>query len=183
MRRIIVTLSALLLLIGLLGGGVASADKKHKHRKHDGKQLTLYADETSSTDVPSRGEEEPPQVGDRFLIVDTLYRDRRLRREVGQNLIDCTFVSVSGETEEDFAASLLCHGVLTLDGKGDISWQGQTSFSAEEPEADAPFITVALTGGTGRFTNAGGEAEIFETGEESQTRYEIDLLKFKTSRR
>lgn len=199
MRRIVITLSALLLLIGLVaGGGVAAAgeDSRSKQRDdHKAKHLTLYAEETSNTTIPAGGDpvegepDEPPSAGDRFVIVDTLYRDADRTDEVGRNLVECTFISATGETEEEFAADLLCHGVVTLDGKGDIAWQAQTSFSGgEQADPDTPFVTVAITGGTGAFQKAGGQAEIFDISEEGEdapvlSRYEIELRKFKTERR
>lgn len=193
MRRHLSIAAMLVLVVAMVGGGVATAadsDQGHKTR-----MLTLYSRETSFTYVTATGEvftdgtepseEVPPGPGDRLLVVDTLYSDPDRTEEVGRNLIECTFVSATGETPEELVADALCHGVVTLHDQGDIAWQAQ--FRAPEAFEADPFVTVALTGGTGKFERAGGSAEIFdespEDGEESLSRYEIRLLKFKVQHR
>jgi hypothetical protein len=190
MRRIVSMSALLVLLVGLIGGGVATADDQRG--KSGVQELTLYATETSFTIVTATGEvfpggEEPlPSAGDRFLLVDTLYADPERTEEVGRNLVECTFVTVTGEVEEELTAQALCAGVVALDGQGDLAWQGQFRI----PEAfaeEGPIITVAITGGTGAFERAGGSAAIFdetpEEAEQSLSRYEIRLLQFKVGHR
>jgi hypothetical protein len=52
----------------------------------------------------------------------------------------------------------LCFAALRLDDEGQITLQGLMKFEGQTP-AEAPF-TVAITGGTGDFSSASGEAEI-----------------------
>lgn len=196
MRRVFATSATLLLLVGLVGGGVAAAGERetpqhHKRDKHHVQELTLYATETSFTFVTVAGEvftdEEPeiaPGPGDRFLAVDTLFADAERTEEVGRNLIECTLITAAGETEEEFTADVLCHGVVSLTDQGDLAWQGQ--FRIPESFLSEPFITVAITGGTGAFTRAGGSVAIFdespEDDSETLSRYEVSLLRFRTER-
>lgn len=193
MRRLLTTSATLLLLIGLVGGGVATAgERDHKRDKPRAKELTLHSRETSSMFVTASGEvfegpgepEVAPGPGDRFLVVDTLFRDPERTEEVGRNLIECTFITALGETEEEFTADVLCHGVVTLDDQGDLAWQAQ--FRAPEAFLEDPFVTVAITGGTGAFERAGGSAQIFDESPEDQSeslaRYEVRLLLFRTAK-
>jgi hypothetical protein len=104
-------------------------------------------------------------------------RSRPVGSAVGRNDIDCTFVEVS---EVDFFARLLCHGVIDKFGTGTISWQAIITFS--ESTDGQPF-SVAITGGTGIFANAGGEIIVHNVGapteeEFDDTLYEIRLLRF-----
>ncbi len=189
MRRIVTMGALLVLLLGMISGGVAIADDRGG--TPGVQKLTLYGTRTSFTIVPATGEVPPdgeaplPSPGDRFLLVDTLYADPERTEEVGRNLAECTFVTATGEVEEEFMAQALCAGVVVLDGQGDLAWQGQfrLAFVAQE----GPVITVALTGGTGAFERAGGSAAIFEEspeeGEEVLSRYEIRLLAFKVQHR
>lgn len=193
MRRVFTMSATLLLLVGLVGGGVATAgERDHKRDKHRAQELTLYATEASAVYVTATGEvfedtaepEAPPSPGDRFLVVDALFSDEERTKEVGRNLIECTLITAAGEVEEEFAADILCHGVVTLHGKGDLAWQAQ--FSAPEAFQEQPFVTVAITGGTGAFDRAGGAVEIFdespEEGSETLSRYEVSLLRFRTAK-
>jgi hypothetical protein len=190
---------ALALLLGVGVAGVATARNDHDKRAQ---RLTLWAEETAFTWVTATGEvftgpdeEEPPsdpRPGDRFISVETLYSDQERSTEVGRNDIACDVTEVRGEfpqeepppdAELDFFLRILCRGVVSLHGQGDIAWQGATEFSDEAFEQDpttTPLITVALTGGTGVFNRAGGEARIFdfegEDGDDAAlSRYELIL--------
>lgn len=155
----------------------------------------VFTDEEA--DVATDGEEEEgfaPQPGDRFVGVDTVFADEALTEEVGRNDFECSVTDAhgdfpeddngdvskesSGESEDgeepDFFASLNCSGVVTLDEQGSLAWQGATTFPPAEEEG--PFITVAITGGTGEFLGASGEAAISEVDDEGRTRYDVTLL-------
>lgn len=170
--------------------GAAALASDGKGRSGKSTDVTLYATETSSTYITATGQVDPPEAalpapGDRFVSVDTLYADVARTETVGRNDISCTFTEVSGTTEADVRLSLLCDGVVTLDGQGSLAWQGAALLGAEV-DPSSPFITVALTGGTGAFTRAGGEVDVFDestTETESLTRYELDLRLLKATTR
>jgi hypothetical protein len=192
MRRMLTMGAIVALLLGVIGPAASAGDQRHDET---GVQtMTLFSQETSFTFVTATGEvfadgaEPEPGTpepfagpGDRFLLVDTLFSDPERTLEVGRNLVQCTFVTATGETEEEFTADGLCHGVVTLDSQGDLAWQGQFRIPESFTE-EGPIITVAITGGTAAFERAGGSAAIFDEspeGDESLARYEIRLLTFK----
>jgi hypothetical protein len=191
-RTIAVMIVAMLVLS--TGAAAVAHDGKGKGKGPGGvTALTLYATETAATfitaggDVIAPDDETMPTAGARFLAVDTLYGDAARTDQVGRNDIECTLTEVTGTSEADASASLLCNGVVTLDGQGTLAWQAAVTFAGMEGEVDPsqPFATVALTGGTGAFTRAGGEVVLFDesTSEDvSLTRYEVSLLRFRTSR-
>ncbi|MFA9444930.1 hypothetical protein [Egicoccus sp. AB-alg6-2] len=191
------TIPLLMIVLLVLGSTAAFAEGGTKHRDDHGKKgghhkgvLVLHATETSATYITADGrvftdedEEEVddlmPSAGDRFLLVDTLYSDEARTALVGRNDIECTVTAFSGTSEEDFSQNLLCHGVVTVDGAGTLAWQGAVQFSSmTEFDPAMPFATVAITGGTGQYLGASGQAKLFDTStddDESLTRYEVKL--------
>lgn len=178
MRRALAVGSAVALVV--LSGGSAAADNHDKGGDGgSGGELTLYATESSVTLLTPQGEEageeDLPEAGARFIVVDTLYSDEDRKDEVGRNDLVCTVTEVTDETSID----VLCSGVVRLDDKGSLAWQGAVTFEATEEESDdEPFIVVAITGGTEDFAEAKGQVEIFDDGsteEESLSRYEVEL--------
>jgi len=187
-RRMLVTGLVLSLLSLGTGGAVAASAQE--------KDLTFYAEEASSVDVTRTGEvfegdeDYTPAAGDRFIIVDKLYSDEARSDAAGRNDIACTVTEFSGEFPEgepapgdevDFLLRFICEGVIDLGDDGTLTWQGAAEFSDETSEGDdVPFITVAITGGTGDFKRAGGQAELFDIGSDEEgapvlTRYEVAL--------
>lgn len=170
------TLTAVLVVsIGLVGTLTATADD-------DGGDMTLWAREARWTDLAADGtditdeEERVPAVGDTYRLFEKLYADRRLNRRVGTNDVLCTVNDATGSFDDRFAARLLCEGVVRLRGRGDLSWQGLVVFDtgiAFDPEA--PFATLAITGGTGGLVGARGQAHVFETARDRVARYEVEL--------
>ncbi|MFA9428803.1 hypothetical protein [Egicoccus sp. AB-alg2] len=179
-----------LLAGGLLVTGSTAALAGPEDGDGGGTTLTLYAVEASFTYITATGEvlsddeaeseQTLPSAGDRFVFVDELYADEARTERVGRNDGECTFTAFTGETEEEFQASLVCHGVVTVDDTGSLAWQGALQFSAAEVDPEQPFATVAVTGGTGGLVGADGQVRIFDTtaegDEQSTTRYEVELL-------
>jgi hypothetical protein len=155
--------------------------------------------------VDEEGLEVEPSVGDRFVTTDELYEDAERTELVGRNHIDCTITEVVGELPTDeqfeniedldldeleyFRLSFTCSGVVEVFGQGTLTWGGVVSFSLDdlieeiefgEELPEAPFITVAITGGTDELIGATGQAELFDeeapTEDEIWTRYEVTLL-------
>lgn len=183
----------LLVVLLALGTTAAFAENGAKHRDN-GKApnkgvVVLHATEIAAITITASGdvftdEEAPedmiPSAGDRFLLVDKLYADEARTQAAGRNDIECTVTQFSGTSEEDFEQHMLCQGVVTLYATGTLAWQAALSFSStQEFDPAAPFATVAITGGTGDYFGAGGQAELFDTSpegsEESLTRYEVKL--------
>ena len=197
MRRPLTVLAALALLLGLLvpaGVAGANSDDKRQDRENErrGTSITLYSVETSTVNISPSGEVDPPEddpdsfgPGARFSAVDLLYRDEDRTTRVGRNDISCLFTEVTGD-EQTGTATLMCHGVVRLDGQGSLTWQGSITFaSTDVPEEGDPFGTVAITGGTGAFRAAGGQIVLFdESSSETETlnRYEVDLLRLATKK-
>jgi len=173
----------------------------------DDKVKILYAAESAVTYITREGEvldeaeaeTDNPEVGDRFLATDTVYKDADRTHEIGRNYIQCTFIDIVGEIpmefpEEvadipEFAVALMCSGVLELDEHGTMSWSGLTDFTSDDAIAELegtldpaaePFIVVAINGGTFEFVGASGEVAIFDeeapSDDETWTRYEVALL-------
>lgn len=93
-------------------------------------------------DIPPKG--EVPGAGDSFVVTNPLFKggDR-----IGTLHAECT---VTRRTADPDNVPFLCGGIYRLQG-GQIS--GDTSF-----KGDTRVIKVAITGGTGDYAGASGEA-------------------------
>ena len=100
-------------------------------------------------------------VGDRFVFSGDLYKGDD---KVGDDGGECTIVRLV----ERVAATANCVATLRLPG-GQITVQGLVDFADEEEP-----ITVAITGGTGRYDEADGEMTI-ETISDTEDRFTIRL--------
>jgi hypothetical protein len=130
--------------IGMLtfGSTAATASGKHRHT------LRLLATENQSEflDLGTPG----PSLGDELIISETL---SRRGNEVGQSGIVCTVTEVTPPYD---VLTLHCVATLSLQ-RGQITLQGLIEVQGED---DSGPFTVAITGGTGAFFGAGGEARI-----------------------
>ena len=130
--------------LGVLALGTTAASAHGK-----GKQtLRLVATQTQSAtvDVGTPG----TSLGDEFVFSETLSRHGR---EVGTSGVVCT---VTEFTPPYDVVTLQCIGTLSL-RNGQITLQGL--IEVQGMDDPGPF-TVAITGGTGHFRGAGGEAVI-----------------------
>jgi hypothetical protein len=135
--------------LGLLvfGSSVASADGKGK------RSLRLVATEIQSEflDLGSPG----PSLGDEFVFSEEL---SKRRREVGMSGGVCTATEVVPPYDV-----LTFHCVATLSlRRGQITLQGLIEIQGED---DSGPFKVAITGGTGAYRGAGGEAVIFSVSD------------------
>ena len=134
--------------VGVLVAGAASATAGGKDGKGKGDKLRVVATDYTREviDVGASG----PSIGDYFVFFETL----SVRgREVGIGAGQC--VTVEGVPPY---ATFTAQCVATLDlARGQITLQGLVEFQGEGEMS--PF-TVAITGGTGAYRGAGGEARV-----------------------
>ena len=139
--------SAVLAIVALgvlvSGAGVANA--------HDGgkKTLRLVATELQSEDIDLGP--TGPSLGDQFVFSESLTKGRR---DVGMSGVVCTVTH--GTPPYDGIVTFQCVGTLSLE-RGQITLQGLIEVQGEDDPG--PF-TVAITGGTGAYRGAGGEAVV-----------------------
>jgi hypothetical protein len=131
--------------LGVLASGPA-ATAAHGHGKQT---LRLVATQIQSEflDLGTAG----PSLGDQFVFSETLFRHGR---EVGVSGGVCTVTQVGPPYD---VVTFQCVATLSLQ-RGQITLQGLLEFQGEDDPG--PF-TVAITGGTGAFFGASGEATVF----------------------
>ena len=136
--------------LGVLISGTAVATA-HGHGK---KTLRIVAEEIQSefVDVGVPG----PSLGDELVFSETLFVRGR---EVGVSGAVCTIVQ--GVPPYDIALNH-CVGTLSL-RRGQITLQGLIEVQGEDDPG--PF-KVAITGGTGKYLGAGGEAVVRQVSDE-----------------
>jgi hypothetical protein len=152
-----------LVALGLLlaGTGVANAGG-HSHGK---KALRLVAEEIQSDylDLGTPG----PSLGDELVFSETLFGKRR---EVGTSGVVCTVTQAVAPYD---VVSYHCVGTLSLE-RGQITLQGLIEVQGEDDPG--PFV-VAITGGTGKYSGAGGTAIVRDVGERSIYKLRLDAGK------
>jgi hypothetical protein len=111
-------------------------------------------------------------LGDRFVFTDDVFRGTE---NIGTLGGECTAVRLAPYPlpagQEPTSVSFHCAATLSLP-KGQVTFQGLVTFS----EQAGPSFTIAITGGTGAYRTAHGQATITESEEEdapSQMRLEL----------
>jgi hypothetical protein len=132
----------------VLGAAPAAADGKDKRK------LRLVATESQFEflDLGAPG----PSLGDEFVFSEVL---SRRGRDVGTSGGVCTATEVMPPYD---VITFHCVATLSLTRRGQITLQGLVEIQGEEDPG--PF-TVAITGGTGDFRSACGEAKIRDVSE------------------
>jgi hypothetical protein len=138
------TTVAAVIALGALVFGAPGAAAKAK-----GEQMLRVVGDTTQSEFLDLGA-PGPSLGDEFVFSETL---SRRGHDVGTAGGVCTATEVTPPYDV-----ITMHCVATLDlARGQITLQGLVEFQSEGvPE---PF-TVAITGGTGAYFGAGGEARI-----------------------
>lgn len=134
--------------LGVVVPGTALADGKHGGKQNGKESLRLIATEIQSDflDLGSPG----PSLGDELVISERLSKNGR---EVGESGVVCVVTQAIPPYDV-----LKFHCVATLSlNKGQITLQGLIEVQGEDDPG--PFL-VAITGGTGKFRGAGGEAVV-----------------------
>jgi hypothetical protein len=148
MRRV---LPIVLLAVALIGSSFmltsANADRRDRDDDNGGESfrlLTVSGDHFAAIDVGKKGE----SIGDYITFSDDVYyRGKR----VGYLDGTCTTTRIVGT-----AFRSQCVVTVSLPG-GTLASQGVLAAASEE---DATGLTIAITGGTGRYSDAGGEAHV-----------------------
>jgi hypothetical protein len=152
--------------VGMLafGSALAVADGKGKRTL----RLTAIENQSAFVDLGDPG----PSLGDQFVFSEVLFRRGR---EVGDSGGACTITEVVPPYDV-----LTFHCVATLSlRRGQITLQGLIEVQGEDDPG--PF-TVAITGGTGAFFGAGGEAVVRDVSE-GRTVYKLRFDSRKKKRR
>jgi hypothetical protein len=147
--------------LGVVVPGSALADGKHGGKK----TLRLTATEIQSEflDLGSPG----PSLGDELVFSERLSKNGR---EVGESGVVCT---VTHTVPPYDVLTFQCIGTLSL-RKGQITLQGLIEVQGEDDPG--PFV-VAITGGTGKFRGASGEAVVRVSDETSVYKLRFDSRK------
>lgn len=141
--------TAAILAFGILVLGPASASADGKGKRDD-LRLVATTNQEEFVDVGAPG----LSLGDQFVFSEVL---RSRGREVGTSGGVCTV------TEIVAYEALTAHCVATLSlRRGQITLQGLVEFQGED---DTGPFTVAITGGTGAYRGASGEARIREVSD------------------
>lgn len=160
MRTNLRLLVVLAVALALGGVSIASAgdERDDDHKKVKIIELTSTTVQEADLDLGDEGF----GVGDRFVFGDDVFKDGE---QVGVLGGECTFVRIepdplpAGQEPESATANCVVSAQLP---RGQLTVQGLITFS--EATAGQPF-TLAVTGGTGAYRTAHGEAEITETSE------------------
>lgn len=161
MRKLVIIGATLALLGGAtaaLSLGSASAAPKNA-ASGSVRVLHLISHQTSLQVVDIGGTGDSP--GDQ-LIETTV--DFANGKQVDHSVLNCVDITVSAS-----AFDVLCHGALVF-ADGQVEFQGETTF--QEP------FTVAVTGGTGAYQNAGGQLTVERTLADGTTDVETLRLIF-----
>lgn len=152
----IVTLGTL-----VLSAGTTAADGKGKG-KHDRDSLRLVATtlQEEFVDVGAPG----PSLGDHLVFSEVL---RHRGREVGTSGVVCV---ITEAVPPYTVVTFHCVGTLSL-RRGQITLQGLIEVQGEDDPG--PF-TVAITGGTGAFRGASGEAIVRDVSD-TRTIYKLSF--------
>ncbi|MEV7323928.1 hypothetical protein [Streptomyces sp. NPDC093970] len=131
-------------------GNAHEAHQAHQaHRTHQARQdagtFQLVAKQTQSQpiDVGKKGH----SLGDQLVIAEDLYRDGK---KTGDHAVVCTYVHTAPDT-------LQCLGTFSLP-QGQISGQALLHLPADSP------VDVAVTGGSGAYSGAGGYVRTVPAG-------------------
>ena len=157
---------SLVVAVGVLLFGAGAADATGKG---DGKRtLRIVATEIPSEflDLGTPG----PSLGDELIISEQLFRKGR---EVGTSGVVCTVTQAMAPYD---VLTFQCLATLSL-RRGQVTLHGLIEVQGEDDPG--PF-RVAITGGTGKFRGAGGEATVRDVGE--STIYKLRFVKAKHHR-
>ena len=129
----------------------------HADDRERGDKASAFNAEALPTPPNANSAKKGARAGDNALISLTLYADRNLTQAVGTATYSCTF---------NFAQEAICDGHFDLGG-GTIIALGPAKLDGSE-------ITLAVTGGTGRYAGAHGQV----TSSSSLTSKNTQIFRF-----
>jgi hypothetical protein len=150
MRRVVLTGAAAALVLALAGVVAISAASQAAEPSTKAKTLTFHVVFSPFTPIAANNERDPNSpfaLGDEIVFHDQLYANGK---RVGDQLGSCVIASLAPQLLAN------CSVVIRLPG-GNLTGQ---SIAIQGPEPRE----IALTGGTGRYRNAGGEGTLVEFG-------------------
>jgi hypothetical protein len=121
--------------------------------------VTLRNTQETPLDLGASG----PSVGDRFIVFGDLYRNDKRVGAGGYECVTMLFTPGPDPAGEPEAATDQCVATLSLP-KGQITVQGLVDRTGPVP------VTLAITGGTGAYRTAHGEAETSGPNEQGTSR-------------
>jgi hypothetical protein len=136
-----------------IAAGAASSGDRIRGSSGGGAVFHLVGKEVASTFL-DLGDPDFSQ-GDQFAFTNDLYRGGK---KVGEDGGWCTVVRLTAEG----AATFKCVGSNQLRG-GQITVQGLVTYGPDEEIKRDPYF-FAITGGTGKYKDAGGQVKIEEVG-------------------
>jgi hypothetical protein len=152
MRNVVLTSAAAALVLALAGVvGISAASQAGEPSGQKAKTLTFDVVFSPFTPIAANNERDPNSLfalGDEIVFHDQLFANGK---QVGDDVGSCVIASI---TTQELAAN--CSLVIRLP-EGNLTGQF-VAIQGPEPKE------IALTGGTGRYRNAGGEATLVEFG-------------------
>jgi hypothetical protein len=154
---------AIVLVLAAAGVTVAAASSSSADAsRYRVQTIQLVAKQTNATLLVLAAHGHGP-VGNEFLGTDDLYRQGR---KVGDDASVCQFMADLGQAGGRFQ----CLVTLSLP-EGQLTAQGLATLT----ETGSQPVTLAITGGTGAYRTAHGEARVVQVNE-TQARYTVTLI-------
>jgi hypothetical protein len=150
---------AIALTIGVVSLVSTAAGEKRHGKKVQIIKLTTQTAQEATLDLGPTGF----TVGDRFVFSENVFRGSQ---QVGTDGGECTITRLEPnpvpQGQEPTSATVNC--VVTIElPKGQVTVQGLVTFSEQAGNR----FTIAITGGTGAYRTAHGEATVTESEEEN----------------
>jgi hypothetical protein len=149
-----------MVVLGMLVSAVPIAHASGQRDKTDTLRIVAVEIQSEFLDLGTPG----PSLGDELVFSETLFKNKR---EVGTSGVVCTVVQAIPPYD---VLTFHCVGTLSLRG-GQITLQGLIEVQGEDDPG--PFV-VAITGGTGKYRGAGGEAKVRDVGEVTIYKLRLD---------
>jgi hypothetical protein len=161
---------ALALIIGVVSLVSTAGGAKKNGKKVEIINLATRTDQEADLDLDPSG----PSLGDRFVFSDNVFRGDR---QVGMLGAECTVTRLEPNPvpagQEPTSATVNCVGTIQLP-KGQVTVQGLITFSEEAGDR----FTIAITGGTGAYRTAHGQATVTENeDEDAPDRLRLKLIR------
>ena len=152
------------IVLGLAAAGVtvAAASSSADASKHRVQTIHLVAKQTGSTLLVLAAPGHGP-VGNLFLTTEELYRQGQI---LGHDASICQFMADIGQS----CCRFQCVATLSLP-EGQLTTQGLITLT----ETGGQPITLAITGGTGAYRTAHGQARIVQVSE-TEARYTLTVI-------